>query len=68
MVRNESCPVPVMADCQCGYLTKWKISLNGIQKRTVLVMGAVLEMGGPFPVMVNCAFIWVLTDAHKKTN
>ena len=38
MVQNESrpVPVPVMADCQFGDRTKWKISRSGIQKRIVL--------------------------------
>ena len=37
---NESRPVPVLANCAFGYRTKWKISGSGIQKRTVLEMGA----------------------------
>ena len=45
MVQNESRPVPVMADCQFGYRTKWKISRSGIQKRTVLEMGAITGNG-----------------------
>jgi hypothetical protein len=45
MVQNESRPVPVMADCQFGDCTKWKISRSGIQKRTVLEMGAITGNG-----------------------
>ncbi len=66
MVQNESRPVPVMADCQFGYLTKWKISLNGIQKRTVLVMGA--STGNGRPISSNGKFrVWVLTHTLFAT-
>ena len=29
MGRHESCPVPVMADCQFGDCTRWKIFVTG---------------------------------------
>ena len=53
---NESRAVPVMADCQFGYRSKWKISRSGAKRRTVLKWVSLLEMGMPFPVLVNCAF------------
>ena len=61
MVRNESHPIPIMADCQFGDRTKWKISRSGIQKRTVLEMGAITGNGNA--ISSTCKLrVWVLTN------
>ena len=60
MVRNESRPVPEMVDCRFGYRTKWKISLSGIQKRTVPVMGAITGNGSAISSNGKLR-VWVLT-------
>jgi hypothetical protein len=60
MVQNESHPVPVMVDCQFGDHTKWKISKSGIQKRTVLEMGAITGNGNAISSTRKLR-IWVLT-------
>ena len=45
MGQNESRPVPVMADCQFGDCTKWKIFRNGLRKRTLLEIYNVTRNG-----------------------
>ena len=50
-----------MADCQFGDRTKWKISRSGIQKRTVLEMGAITGNGNA--ISSTCKLrVWVLTN------
>ena len=54
--------MPVMADCQFRYRTKWKISRSGIRKRTVLEMGAITGNGNAIS-RTGKLRVWVLTSA-----
>jgi hypothetical protein len=71
----ESRPVPVMADCQYGYCTIWKINSNGLTKRTLLEMGTITGNGsasssnGKLPVLVLttcCALHIILLHGRCK--
>jgi len=61
MVRNESRPVPVMAESQFG--TEPKISRSGPPKRTVLEMGAITGNGSAVS-STSELLVWVLTHTH----